>query len=87
MVDTLLKVYEFSLKPEDLTDKCKMGFFIHHLFTIVGFKGVFFLDHYQWFMTGPMAFHTVVVGIPYLGLINNIVYVSLVLAWLYKCTT
>ncbi len=87
MADTVLKVYEFSLNPEDLTDKCKMGFFIHHLFTIVGFKAIFLIDHFPWFMTGPMAFHTIVVGIPSLGIINNVIYVSLVLAWLYKSTT
>ena len=87
MIDTLLKIYEFSLHPEDLSDKCKMGFFIHHLFTIVGFKAIFFLDHFPWFMTGPMSYHTIVVGIPSLGIINNVIYVALVLAWLYKCTT
>ena len=87
MADTLLKIYEFSLHPEDLMDKCKMGFFIHHLFTIVGFKAIFFLDHFPWFMTGPMSYHTIVVGIPSLGIINNVIYVSLVAAWLYKCTT
>ena len=87
IADTLLKIYEFSMTPADLTDKCKVGFFIHHLFTIVGFKGIFLADHYPWFLAGPMSYHTVVVGIPTLGIINNVIYVALVLAWLYKLTT
>ncbi len=87
MADTILKIYEFSLNPADLTDKCKVGFFIHHLFTIVGFKAIFLADHFPWFLAGPMAYHTVVVGIPSLGLINNVIYVLLVLVWLYKMTT
>ena len=53
----------------------------------MGFKAIFFVDHYTWFLTGPMAFHTVVVGIPSLGIINNVIYVSIVLCWMYKNTT
>ena len=84
-VDTIIKLYEMNY-PRDLFDGCKMGFFIHHIVTIMGFKSIFIVDHYTWFLTGPMAFHTVVVGFPQYGLINNIVYLFFVSAWLYCCT-
>ena len=84
-VDSLIKLYEMQY-PSDLLDGCKMGFFLHHIVTIMGFKSIFLVDHYTWFLTGPMAFHTVVVGIPQLGLFNNITYLLLLIAWLYGCT-
>ena len=82
MVDTVIKVYEMRY-PDDLKDKCKMGFFVHHIITIVAFKAIFLVDHFTWFLTGPMAYHTVVVGVPSLGLINNVIYLYFVAAWLY----
>ena len=84
-VDTFIKLYEMQY-PRDLLDGCKMGFFFHHVVTIMGFKSIFIVDHYTWFLTGPMAFHTVVVGFPQLGLINNVTYLFFVLSWLYCCT-
>ena len=63
MVDTIIKLYEMEY-PRDLFDGCKMGFFVHHVITIMGFKSIFVVDHYTWFLTGPMAYHTVVVGYP-----------------------
>ena len=62
-VDTIIKLYEMEY-PKDLFDGCKMGFFVHHIVTIMGFKSIFIVDHFTWFLTGPMAFHTVVVGFP-----------------------
>ena len=85
LVDSLIKLYEMQY-PRDLFDGCKMAFFIHHILTIMGFKSIFVVDHYTWFLIGPMAFHSVVGGLPLLGLFNNITYLLLVLAWMYGCT-
>ena len=85
VVDTLIKLFEMEY-PKDLFDGCKIGFFIHHVVTILGFKSIFIVDHYTWFLAGPMAYHTVVVGLPNLGLINNIIYLFFVASWMYYCT-
>ena len=82
--DTFVKIYEAEF-PKDLYDGCKVGFFFHHIVTIMGFKSIFIIDHYTWFLTGPMAFHTIIVGLPKLGLFNNIIYVILLSSWFY-CT-
>lgn len=82
IVDTLIKVYEMRF-PQDYQDGCKLGFFIHHVITVFGFKSIFLSDHFPWFLAGPMCFHTVVVGLPDYPLINNITYVAMVLSWLY----
>ena len=81
LADTLIKLYEMRY-PEDLQDKCKVGFFSHHLATMFGFKSVFFNDHYPWFLAGPMCYHTVIVTFPHLGLINNVIYMIFVAAFM-----
>ena len=84
VVDTLIKIAEMSLP--DYQDSCKIGFLVHHIITVLGFKSIFFACHYPWFLMGPMSFHTVVVGLPHLGLFNNCVYLFFVASWVYNIT-
>ena len=63
VADIAVKLYEFDF-PGDYLNGCNMGFFIHHLISIAGFKSILLVDHYAWFLTGPMSYHTMMVAFP-----------------------
>ena len=64
---------------------CKMGFLIHHMITIMGFKNlVVAADHFAWFMMGPMSFHPVMVVFPDNTLFNYTVYMFFFASWIYN---
>ena len=48
-LDTLIKFYDLRF-PTDYLDLCKMAFLGHHLVTCYCFKGIFWTDHYPWFL-------------------------------------
>ena len=83
LADVVIKLYELRF-PQDYTDMCKLGFFGHHLATLYGFKSIFSIDHYTWFLSGPMSYHTFLVTFPSIGLVNNVIYLSFVAIWMYK---
>ena len=80
--DSVIKLYEMRF-PEDYLDLCQLGFFLHHFFTMMSFKSIFIVEHYTWFMAGPMAYHTMMVILPHFPL-NNPIYLSLIGAWMYN---
>lgn len=81
--DFLIKLYE--MRAEDYMDLCKLGFFLHHALTMLSFKGIFVVDHYPWFLTGPMAYHTMLVAFPNFPL-NSPLYLGTLVAWGYNLT-
>ena len=84
LFDLLVKLYYMNF-PSDLFDGCYMGFIVHHVISLFGYKTTIILDHYPWFLMGPVAFHTVVGGFTNLGLFNHIVYSFFVFNWFYGC--
>ena len=69
--------------PRDYLDLCKMGFLIHHVFTVFTFKCIFIIDHYPWFIIFPTAYHTMMVVFPNFVL-NNPIYLTSVGLWMYN---
>ena len=61
--DTFIKLYELRY-PEDYSNICKQAYFWHHVLTVFAFKSIIVIDHYTWFLAGPMAYHTMVVAFP-----------------------
>jgi hypothetical protein len=80
--DVGVKLTEMAF-PSDYADVCKVSFGLHHIMTILGFKSVWMLDHYPWFIAGPMAYHTTIVGFPTFPL-NNALYFLTIIAWMYN---
>ena len=84
LADTLIKIYELKF-PQDYLDMCKFGFFLHHLITLIGFKSIFIVDRFHWFMMGPMCYHTTLIAFPNFVL-NDAIYLSTFGFFLYGFT-
>jgi len=81
IADVVIKLYEMEF-PYDYLDLCKMGFLLHHLFTLMSFKSIFVIDHYPWFLVFPTLYHPMMVVYPAFVL-NNPIYITSVGAWMY----